>query len=261
MVFVRGRADWLFLRSFEVWGSKILSAIESQGRLLSDMAQTTREACQQQQSPRPSHSSALDHDDPDSMSRKDVPWTPITGSDKILDWAVFPPDKPVRTLPASVYTVKPNPYAFGMCGAWPAGSSCMSRKSADHLESLNPSLIRMLELRDIFMAQIEPKCPLIDVEQLNAYISNIAEDGFGWSASSCMVLLVLAMAAIWGQYPNDERRLVVSSSSSAREPYTLAIPEHRIKESSIYFAMAQRRLSAASLDDSLLGVLCHYLFG
>lgn len=111
------------------------------------------------------------------------------------------------------------------------------------------------------MAKIEPKCPLIDIEQLNTYIFNIAEDGFGWSASSCIVLLVLAMAAIWGHYPQDERRLVVTNSASAREPYTLAIPEHRIKESSIYFAMAQRRMSAASLDDSLLGVLCYCLFG
>ena len=109
---------------FEVWGTKILSAIESQGRLLSDIAQTTREGVfhhhqqqqqqQQQHSPRPSHSSVLEQDDPETMSRKDVPWTPITGSDKILDWAVFPADKPVRTLPASVYRVKPNPYAFGM---------------------------------------------------------------------------------------------------------------------------------------------------
>ena len=131
-------------------------------------------------------------------------------------------------------------------------------------ETLTPTLMRMLELRDIFMTQIEPKCPLMDVDQLTAYITQIAEDGFGWSASSCMVLLVLAMAAIWGQYPNDERRLVVANnnnSASAREAYTLAVPEHRIKEASIYFAMAERRMSAASLDDSLLGVLCFYLFG
>jgi hemolysin activation/secretion protein len=107
-----------------------LSAIENQGRLLSDIAQSTRENYQQvqlhqqqlqqqqqqqhqQQTPQ-SHSPALDHDDPDTMSRKDVPWTPITGADKILDWAVFPPDKPVRTLPASVYAAKPNPYALGV---------------------------------------------------------------------------------------------------------------------------------------------------
>ena len=102
-----------------------MSAIENQGRLLSDIAQSTRENYRQvqlqqqqqqqrqQQTPQ-SHSPALDHDDPDTMSRKDVPWTPITGSDKILDWTVFPPDKPVRTLPASVYTAKPNPYALGV---------------------------------------------------------------------------------------------------------------------------------------------------
>lgn len=98
---------------FEIWGKKILDAIENQGLVLSDIAHATREGYQQQ-SPHVSHSPALEQDDPETMSRKDVPWTPITGSDKILNWTVFPRNKPVCTLPASVYTVKPNPYAFGM---------------------------------------------------------------------------------------------------------------------------------------------------
>lgn len=47
------------------------------------------------------------------MSRKDVSWTPITGSDKILAWAVFPLEKPVTTLPMSAYKSKPNPFSHG----------------------------------------------------------------------------------------------------------------------------------------------------
>lgn len=117
----------------------------------------------------------------------------------------------------------------------------------------------MYELRDIFLSKIEPKCPLVDLDQLETYIQNVVENGFGWSVSSCLVLLVFSLAAIWGNYPDDERRLVVSNST--RDPYTCAPPEHRLKESSIYFAMAQRRISAASMDESLLGVLCYSLMG
>lgn len=102
--------------SFEVWGTKILSAIEDQGLLLSDLARrTSRDVSQQQHSsPLPTHHSpAIEDDDPETLSRKDVAWTPITGPDKILDWSVFPPEKPTRTLPDSAFIAKPNPYALG----------------------------------------------------------------------------------------------------------------------------------------------------
>lgn len=109
------------------------------------------------------------------------------------------------------------------------------------------------------MAKIEPKCPLVDIDELDAYINYVVENGFGWSASSCLVLIVFALAAIWGNYPEDERRLVVSNRVS--DGYTVAVPEHRLKESWTYFSMAQRRMSAASSDESLLGCLCYCLFG
>lgn len=117
----------------------------------------------------------------------------------------------------------------------------------------------MFELRDIFMAKIEPKFPLFDADRLDAQILEIAETGLGWNVSSCMVLLVFANAAIWGNYPEDERRLVRIDDTP--EYYTLAVPEHRLREASIYFAMAQGRMAAVSLEDSLLGVLCYCLFG
>lgn len=55
----------------------------------------------------------VEDDDLETLSRRDVTWTPITGSDMILSWAVFPRDKPASTFPASAYSQKPNPYAFG----------------------------------------------------------------------------------------------------------------------------------------------------
>lgn len=124
----------------------------------------------------------------------------------------------------------------------------------------------MRDLRDIFVTRIEPYYAIIDIQQLDAAITDVDKrnDGindhaFDQSASSCLVLLVLALAAIWGHYPLDERRLVMLDGT--KESYTVSVPEERLERSSIYFAMAQNRMSAAMLDQSLLGVTCFCLFG
>lgn len=117
----------------------------------------------------------------------------------------------------------------------------------------------MSELRDIFIAEFEPMCPIIDISQLDTFIADIIENGFDWSVPSCLVLLVFALAAIWGNYPKDERRIGIPNET--RSEYTVAVPEHRLKESLIYIGMAQKRMSAAMLDDSLLGVVCLCFFG
>lgn len=137
--------------------------------------------------------------------------------------------------------------------------NCMQRK-----ETPNPSPSRIFELRDIYMTKIQPKNPIIDADQLETHINDVLENGFGWSASSCLVLLVFALAAIWGNYPDDERRLIESDEHG--NPYseryiTMAVPDHRLRESLTYFVMAQKRMSAAHLDASLLGVVCFCLFG
>ena len=122
----------------------------------------------------------------------------------------------------------------------------------------------MFELRDIYMTKIQIKNPIVDADQLDAHISYVLDNGFGWSTSSCLVLLVLALAAIWGNYPDDERRPIGSNESGdsdSQQYLTMAVPEHRMKESLMYIDMARKRMSMAYLDDSLLGVVCFCLFG
>lgn len=103
-----------FVCRFESLGSKILSVMNQQGRVLQELTQNLRAT---------PHGLIPHDDDPESMSRKDVLWTPITGSDKILEWVVFPANQPVSTLPRSAYVAKPNPYALGMCGL---SSTCVA---------------------------------------------------------------------------------------------------------------------------------------
>lgn len=127
-------------------------------------------------------------------------------------------------------------------------------------ETLNPSPERMGELRDIFMGKVVPKGPIIDAEQVNKHMEHVLEKRFDWSASSCLVLLAFALAAIWGNYPKSERRLV--STEGGIKQYTVAVPEKRLKESLIYFSMAQSRMSTVFVDEnSLLGPTCFCLFG
>ena len=82
-----------------------MTAIENQSQVLQGIAEATNGSSPH----RPAVASvALDnqHDtknDLESISRKDVSWTPITASDKILEWVVFPEDKLASTPPISVY--------------------------------------------------------------------------------------------------------------------------------------------------------------
>lgn len=123
---------------------------------------------------------------------------------------------------------------------------------------------RMLELREIFLTRIWTKNPIVDADQLDLYIANVLENGIDWSASSCLLLLVFALAAIWGNYPEAETRTMACNEPSfaPRGAYvTLSVPECRMKESLAFVSMARKRLSAAYMDESLVGVQCLCLFG
>ncbi|KAL2814483.1 hypothetical protein BJX63DRAFT_420819 [Aspergillus granulosus] len=235
----------------EAWGSKILDAVERQERLLADALGSSPPSHflpQQPQPPPPLPSyhqqlPPIDADDTELISRNDALKTPITGSDMILAWPIFPQEKPVSTFPPAAFEEKPD------------------RFQAD-IPNFDPR--RILELRDIFMTKIWPKNPIVDEEQLESYIARVLETGIDWSAASCLLLLVFALAAIWGHYPEDETREVPCPEPTYGAPMTyvtLSVPERRMKESLAYLSMARKRMSAAYLDNSLLGVQCLCLFG
>lgn len=100
------------LPSFEALGARIITAIESQGHVLQEVSQGVKTSLQQR-SVHPTGYLESQDDDPEAVSRKDVSWTPIASSDKILDWEVFPREKPAVPFPASAYEPKPNPFGSG----------------------------------------------------------------------------------------------------------------------------------------------------
>ncbi|KAL4869506.1 hypothetical protein BDV12DRAFT_185192 [Aspergillus spectabilis] len=226
------------------WGSKILESVERQERLLTDtLGATSPLPLQQSQQVTNFFQSPIETDDTELISRNDTLKTPITGSDMILNWPIFPQEKPVSPFPPAAFEEKP-----------------------DRFPTVIPSFEprRIIELRDIFMTKILAKNPIIDAEQLERYIAHVLETGIDWSAPSCLVLLVLALGAIWGTYPEDETREVPCPEPNYGGPMTyvtMSVPEHRMKESLGYLSMARKRMSAAYLDNSLLGVQCLCLFG
>ncbi|KAJ5962536.1 hypothetical protein N7501_007477 [Penicillium viridicatum] len=240
MPVVSARLDAIRHGHLDTWGAKILDAVERQERLLSESLYLNRGAplFSQQAS-----SSPVDEVDPESISRNDALKTPITGSDMILSWPIFPKEKSVSTFPMAAYSEKPDRFQTA-------------------LPSLDPQ--RLLELREIFMTKIWTKNPIVDPDQLDFYIARVLENGVDWSASSCLVLLIFALAAIWGNYPDDETREVSYNEPSFSPPVTyltISVPEHRMKESLTFLSMARKRISTAYLDDTLLGVQCLCLFG
>jgi hypothetical protein len=56
----------------------------------------------------------VDEVDSESISRNDAPKTPITGSDMILSWPIFPKEKPASTFPMAAYSEKQDRFQTGM---------------------------------------------------------------------------------------------------------------------------------------------------
>lgn len=126
----------MLVSRFETWGKKILTAVEEQGRLLSSLAEGGRNALQ----PRPDDHMQLlrqldmDGDNLETLSRKDTPWTPITGSDMILNWSVFPQEKPIGTFPSSEYTEKAKPSHLGRCNTDTMKKNPLTQRRNDIME-------------------------------------------------------------------------------------------------------------------------------
>ncbi|KAL6822573.1 hypothetical protein J3E69DRAFT_337485 [Trichoderma sp. SZMC 28015] len=227
------------LATLDTWGSKILGAIERQERILTENLITQRGRINS-----PRRDSSFGEDDLEAMSRNDSLNTPITGADMILNWPIFPKEKPFRTFPPSSYSEKPDRF---------------------HPEAtLGIDIDRMRELLAIFAIKIYIKSPIVDFEQIYDCLARIAENGIDSSASSCLIALICALAAIWGNFPEPDTRELScqeTPSSPSVSRISVMVPDQRMAESLAYLDLARKRMSAAYLDDSLLGVQCYCLFG
>jgi hypothetical protein len=117
---------------------------------------------------------------------------------------------------------------------------------------------------EIFALKIYIKHPFVDLAQLRECLSVVADQGIDSSASFCLIALVCALAAIWGDFPGDdvrERSSPDAMDESSTPEMTLSIPDDRMAESLSYLDLARQRMCAAYLDDSHVSVQCFALFG
>jgi hypothetical protein len=111
-----------------------------------------------------------------------------------------------------------------------------------------------------FLECVHTKNPILDVESLLQHGRRAAENGLGWDAYSCLILLTCALACI--AYPFDPKAEAsheasletgVSISSSS------AVFSQELQLAESCYVLACRRLGL--LKHTLLGAQCHFFAG
>lgn len=118
-------------------------------------------------------------------------------------------------------------------------------------------------LIDKFLQNVHTKNPVLDVEQLVKHARNIASQGLGWDAWSCLVLLASALGTIAKSF--GATTIFPSSPSVGRATtQTTSAPDgtasqRELQQAESYFVLACRRLG--SLQYSILGSQCYFFAG
>ncbi|KIW55079.1 hypothetical protein PV05_07391 [Exophiala xenobiotica] len=226
----------------DAWGAKILAAVHRIDQRLAGGAPTSCSPLSHSLDKNEKHSDD-DQVEVEMLSRNDSLRTCVTGADAILSWPIFPSEKPVSIFGTSAFSAKRDRFTPG---------------------TPSTNLNQLQSLRRLYVSNIHTKAPIIDLNQLDKFIFDVAGNGLHASANTCLVLLVCALAKIWGNSTCDDvyTQVIYDSATAAPRLHTsLAVPEDRMKESLSYFAAARDMMSAAYLDDSLTGIQCFCLFG
>ncbi|KAB8223914.1 hypothetical protein BDV33DRAFT_199960 [Aspergillus novoparasiticus] len=104
-----------------------------------------------------------------------------------------------------------------------------------------------------FLHLVHIKNPILDSKSIKQYAYRVAENGLGWDASSCLVLLACALGAIAA--PFDPRTGPLDQHRSTPAP---VIESDKVVAKN-YYQLACRRLGL--LDRSLLASQCYLLSG
>jgi hypothetical protein len=186
-----------------------------------------------------------------------------TSSDTVLTWPIFEHKYPSNHLIQALFM--------------PSASLAVCKAPSDRAKSREetytvagglrpPEDERIPALVDNFLQNVHTKNPVLDVETLVLRGRLSAEQGLGWDAWSCLVLIVCALGCVakpfeiaspnvegLGQSQSSESLLVATATSSAQ----LFAKEIQAAESC--FVLACRRLGL--LKHTLLAAQCHFFAG
>lgn len=182
-----------------------------------------------------------------------------TSSDAVLCWEIFDNQYGPNELIKSLFPFKENGLSDTAFGH---GEEVFSshRRFKPVQEERIPALI------DNFLQNVHTKNPILNVEQLVKEGRNAMQQGLGWGAWSCIVLMACALGSVAKPFAFAE----TLSPTLPRESSDLGATLHEahlserifcteLEDGDSYFILASRRLG--SLKHSILGAQAHFFAG
>lgn len=155
--------------------------------------------------------------------------------DSVLAWSVFPQDHPSLSL--NPLDRRPAPISSG---------SSSSQSNILAAETI-------LQMHNLYLTQVHPSHPIIDLVVLERALLDVEKNGVGWNLYSCLIMLTCALGTISEGYKD-----YIHTSS----PETLQQSRSSQREMALqYWRMAQKRLGVAMGEDSELAAQCLCLSG
>lgn len=243
------------LTSLDDWGHQILDALSlAKNEILS----ASRGPCDPYgQSPNDAPGPRLDIGTDRHSVQPIQQWSPrprardqdrffaVPGAESILEWDVLRAQLP--HLPEDLIHVK---------DAYEPERCIQSKASAD------TSIHNLQQLRQRFERKFLTRYPVISRPRLARYILDVAENGGDWTAESCLVFLVCAMASLCDCLAVDGTP--PTAQSTMQSPFSAATPVAPASRQSAYqyWTMAKRRLGwALDTPAGLLTAQCLCLAG
>jgi hypothetical protein len=188
-----------------------------------------------------------------------------TTADTVLTWPIFAgryePHSLIETLLA------PGRCSNGTNSGHATGDEIIARDLVvvpGGLRSLPDEKIPSLV--DNFLQNVHTKNPILDVESLVRHGRKAAENGLGWDAPSCLVLLACALGSIARPF---EQCLSAADTISKPGPTTKHPSQEHVSSATVYakdlqqaescYVLACRRIGL--LKFTILGAQCHFFAG
>ncbi|KIN03086.1 hypothetical protein OIDMADRAFT_160650 [Oidiodendron maius Zn] len=185
-------------------------------------------------------------------------------SEDILEWPIFGG----RYDRTKVETLIFNPHAADYTYHVPTTLGHYPSDDQRLVQSVSSDPIRMstpgrgvqeddvLRLIDKFLVNVHIKNPILDVGDLKRKARFIVENGFGWDAASCLVLIVCALASISSTFTPEP---VTPALVNGEDGKTSISDAHDYSTAESYYIAAQKRISV--LGNSIPTTQCYFLSG
>lgn len=191
---------------------------------------------------------------------REVPCESFGSGQDILDWPVFENKYDRRLIEALIFDpALPCNILQNSCTS-PQLTDDSIRNSYEDPRKSQGSGIGICEdsvpgLVEIFLVNVHVKNPILDPEYLRSMARGVVEHGFDWKASSCLILVVCALASI-------SSRFLHHSTSTVRgigeiDNSLSNTPDYGSAES--YYAAACKRIGL--LRNTLLATECYFMTG